>query len=1698
MSSRQGKLRPGASVTLRVCAVGLRPEVPILWLWGLLGERSADYLRLRRVIQVVVRQHLATAPGPSRRVASGIELCIGDLGLVEVIGHWYRCCVVSRHGRLYRVFLLDEGCTIVTSACYLVQGFKELFSLPPEVLGFIVADALPAGGSRVAAYENVPVSAWTVEAMEFLSCLHGKEVSGVVREVVMPRLIVLQLPQLVTQMCHLSMARQVAPSWFCQVLRCCLTSGHLGNQLKLQPLAHCHVTFGVTQLLHVLISYHPVTPALDYYYPQLEVGAKEPVLVTHVSDPHHIYCQLQSLSQEIHHLSDTMCHIYDQWEQELLPEVGLPCAARGIDGHWYRSLLLELIGGEQDQQMALVIFVDYGRKETVTRANLRRLPAECFRMPVVTYTCALQGISDGGHGWSSSQIDELKALLLGKGVSAVIHAFNSFENLYYVNLYGENGINLNHLFGVQACCLASQTEDGDQLKEFTAEELELPPGVPPFASIHKGLASVPVVGVHLKLDVFYDVQVSHVQDPSEFWLQLHEHCQLFRKLKQNMWKFYSHAAKLDSAGWGLQVGSLCCARGKDGAFYRAVITRLLNSGIEIYLVDRGNKETVDWCVVKELLPCFRELPALALKCCLAGVSPLGGSWSESSVSAFRNIVLDKGLKVHFLNIGGDKYMVDIFDQSQLGEKSVHKLMIQGGYAEYQRCEILEILQKSSDEAVSQASALACAGEEYQINAERKLTEESDLKRSDGALNSQVAVMVTETPVGDVHNSKKSESVAVQKYGGKENLHVSLRQAYIEMKPSSSYGGQLEVGSTVNVVVSYVENPSYFWCQLSRNNRDLELLVREIQEYCKNSSHPHVWPNSVCLAQYSEDKKWYRALIIGEVSYAEKVEVMYVDYGNRELVSLTNLRSTNERFLRLEAQAFRCSLYNVIQANDQDPFAWSEEAIQAFQEFVDASLGQVETKCTIFALASINKKELFNIVDLRTPFQSACQFLTERGVARYSSPQTCLIPSFELHSYYYSMHDIKIGSEEDVYITHVEDPWTFYCQLERHADVLAQIANNISRFCETVTKFKTLEKSGSLCLAKYTDNEWYRGVMMKTSPNIEVFFVDFGNTETIENDNLLPLPSDACDILFLPMQAIKCSLPNKAHVPKEATAWFKQAILERQLKAVVVGRESDGKLLMNLFDGSTQINVKLKEELRLIKNTGLYRHVENETLCSGNEDVDETNEPAESPLNAGSSREREKCTSEALRGGDTNERHFKGDANLFQPTGKGDLAAGLPESDEILSSKRDAFLLESLLPVQLDTQSDIKSDAQDGCIMIKNASDPLQQKIVPALKVLVYVSHVNDPLDFYVQLESDEAQLNSISECLNNRTQTKKSWGQPFQAGDLISAVYPEDSLWYRAVVKEKTSDNSLSIQYIDYGNTSVINAGQVHRLPEELSSIPSLSIHCCLGGLKHRKNMDWAEKAVLYFTKRTSEVPLMCIITVGLADENLARTERTCSREILDRRENGDKITVCEPLLPQAQNEISCVSDCKTFIWNLPMSGQTLKIYVTVADGPEYFWSQSADTEDMKYIEEKIEEAENLGLNCLSDCVSCIKSGDICLVKYSEDGKLYRAKVTSMKGDSVVVRHVDYGSEEAVSVTMVKQIPCELLKVPNQAFACCLSGFCSSEGSWLSEAKEKFYDMTKDLLLEAEVMETREDKASEVPLSVVKLEGSGKNINEEM
>eukprot|EP00117_Sycon_ciliatum_P033292 scpid9795/ scgid25654/ Tudor domain-containing protein 1 len=110
------------------------------------------------------------------------------------------------------------------------------------------------------------------------------------------------------------------------------------------------------------------------------------------------------------------------------------------------------------------------------------------------------------------------------------------------------------------------------------------------------------------------------------------------------------------------------------------------------------------------------------------------------------------------------------------------------------------------------------------------------------------------------------------------------------------------------------------------------------------------------------------------------------------------------------------------------------------------------------------------------------------------------------------------------------PHQFYVQLkteeldrlEQVTELLNQLADRIAAVCPSPAGWKPTH----LCSAFYEDAEtgtgaWYRGqVMSVQGRNAQIYFVDYGNEETLSVGSLLPLPKD---LAVLPPQAICCSL-----------------------------------------------------------------------------------------------------------------------------------------------------------------------------------------------------------------------------------------------------------------------------------------------------------------------------------------------------------------------------------------------------------------------------------------------------------------------------------------------------------------------------------------------------------------------------------------------
>uniref|UniRef100_A0A3Q0S759 Tudor domain-containing protein n=1 Tax=Amphilophus citrinellus TaxID=61819 RepID=A0A3Q0S759_AMPCI len=600
-----------------------------------------------------------------------------------------------------------------------------------------------------------------------------------------------------------------------------------------------------------------------------------------------------------------------------------------------------------------------------------------------------------------------------------------------------------------------------------------------------------------------------------------------------------------------------------------------------------------------------------------------------------------------------------------------------------------------------------------------------------------------------------------------------------------------IGSVLDVSVSYIESPNDFWCQLVHNAGHLKLLMHDIQaHYAGSEFQQNV--ETVCVARHPDNRLWYRALVIHKHE-TPHVDVLFVDYGQMETVSLHDLRRIRPEFLILHGQAFRCSLLNPI-----DPTSaineWSKEAVARFHNFVDSAASNfVILKCTVYAVMYSEQKIVFNIVDLETPFESVSTSMV--NLMESAPPKKAAGPSFRLDTYYYSTHDVKTGTEEVVTVTCVNSVNQFYCHLEKNADVMNDLKMKVRKLCHQLENVKLPAVFGTLCFARYTDGQWYRGQIKATKPVLLVHFVDYGDTIEVDKADLLPVPREANDIMSVPVQAVMCGLSDvPANVSSEVDSWFETTATECKFQALVVAREPDGKLLVELAPETSAAHsgkmanayskqaTNMEDDSQLQKKNSFSASKPLHFLRNGRKSNDMN------PWN--------KATKSVGRVNENGQKpsDLPTDAKLIKPTLNG------------TESQKES------IPEKLPKLSDLPSNS-----------------IAPDMVADVYVSQCNSPLSFYVQCVSEEDQIFSLVEKLNDPKSTPEANSlKDVHPGDLVQAEFSDDSSWYRAVVREIHGNAMALIEFVDFGNTAMTPLSKIGRLHKNFLQLPVYSTHCML------------------------------------------------------------------------------------------------------------------------------------------------------------------------------------------------------------------------------------------------------------------------------
>ncbi len=173
-----------------------------------------------------------------------------------------------------------------------------------------------------------------------------------------------------------------------------------------------------------------------------------------------------------------------------------------------------------------------------------------------------------------------------------------------------------------------------------------------------------------------------------------------------------------------------------------------------------------------------------------------------------------------------------------------------------------------------------------------------------------------------------------------------------------------------------------------------------------------------------------------------------------------------------------------------------------------------------------------------------------------------------------LRPVSLKSGESVYVSFSESPSKFWCQPSLGVDQLATVATSITEEYSNLGAGALMLRSpsaGGLCCALYSEDEcWYRAQIIQVQSNsAQVYFIDYGNTETVALASLRQLKEEYTD---LPSQAVQCSLAN---ISAKGNSWspaaiteFTQLTEEKELRVEIAGN-SGNVYQVELFDPPTK-------------------------------------------------------------------------------------------------------------------------------------------------------------------------------------------------------------------------------------------------------------------------------------------------------------------------------------------------------------------------------------------------------------------------------------------------------------------------------------------------------------------------------------------------
>ncbi|XP_077546906.1 protein tudor-like isoform X2 [Haemaphysalis longicornis] len=901
-----------------------------------------------------------------------------------------------------------------------------------------------------------------------------------------------------------------------------------------------------------------------------------------------------------------------------------------------------------------------------------------------------------------------------------------------------------------------------------------------------------------------------------------------------------------------------------------------------------------------------------------------------------------------------------------------------------------------------------------------------------------------------------------------------------------------VASEYRWVKMYVQRDYEMTEHIETYLEGLEPKLSELPGFMHQSQIPLGTP---CFARFT-DGKWYRAVASAwPRGDNTQVEVTFIDYGNPEIVSVTDVRLGTDPIFHTSPVAIECFL------DDVDLQLVAPQGAEALVDFLKGQLQYVEVGITVRRLEQVQVACVRPIVAVTMPDGASLTDIIMQSplfaVCTVAAPAIVNAPSFHYHA-------VHMNTPYQVYVAHVEDMARVFLHLAARDP--APFTDMIQAHCVNPSPLDpSLVKEGTACLARFTeDGLLYRSFVYEYKQGIcKVLFVDYGNCELKAPNELLVIPPELLkeEIFTIRCNATSTGLDKDTFVKltteQELTCQFSPADPPNLYNVEFVGLTSNrpAALTNGLPPGRPQIQIQ-----RLTLESGC-RHAMQVTFIESVQvmyaqlremvnDIEQMSRQLEMespslPLLApvdvvpGAA---VACKydgiwyrAEVLKVGpqvevwiadygdtatvDLSDLRPLDPKYTLQPAYATKLTLDgftcSPMATELVMENLETLVLDAeasvsivnVLPdgthsVQIFVGDPPKSVVKALQIALANVEEVRTTKVhtpsvSPVEKLLVMT--VVPPQRFFGQfLKVPEGQLDELQAKLGE--QYAASAPDPTfrpQPGDHVACRFSEDGAFYRAEVK-KVVEGGFDVAYLDYGNEETVSPQDIRPLAPQFGMPPACGMICELKSGEVSDAMLETEVEVRCCACRDG-VNVVDFLNSGL---RAGSAPVEAARPVAAAVPPPSKPPVAAPAaVPPPSASMSAfgapVAAAGLPVLKLePRTAVAAKgVFVKLVDD---FYCQLVQNDQL--LNQITDDLARVAASqpCLGPAMR--KVGSACCALFSEDSLWYRASIVEQRPGGATVLFVDYGNVESVDDAQIRQLPPTLASIPGQAVWCRLAG----------------------------------------------------------